>query len=94
MNVNLFDLCCLLNYVKENAYTFMNFKYLIRKIVCTCLTDILCNLKKIIGYDFTTKLTAPKAYECIICHLLILDFISRQFIGLMLFIVLCKRKCL
>ena len=30
--------------------------------------------QEIFGYDFTTKHPTPKAYECMICHLLILGF--------------------
>ena len=30
--------------------------------------------QEIIGYDFTTKHPAPKAYQCMICHLLIRGF--------------------
>ena len=29
---------------------------------------------KVIGYDFNTKHPVPKAYQCLICHLLIRGF--------------------
>ena len=31
-------------------------------------------IKKGVGYDFKTKYTAPTAYKCLICHLLIRGF--------------------
>ena len=49
-----------------------------QSVTITRLSDIIfskmAEKQEIVGYDFITKEPSPKAYECMICHLLILGF--------------------